>query len=286
VTVPAGGAADGGRFLPAAPDPGYTRPTTRYLSRRGLPPNLVAADAATLRVQPAHWPLVVLLTAFPAAVGCSLAAALRSGGTVVGTEDVKLAAVVLGAAGLAASGFHLGQPRRAWRIFLGWRRSWLSREALLCGGWFGLALAALVFPAITLVAAAVGLAGLACSAMIYVDTRRHFWRAGQTFPRFFGTTALVAAGLLVPWAAALILIALLAWELRTRAPDDVSARLQRGPLRRLVAVRTGLGLAGAVLLAIGPGPGTLAVVLAAELAGRLLYFRAVDAPKMPGLPTA
>jgi DMSO reductase anchor subunit len=42
----------------------------------------------------------------------------------------SLAALVLLAAGLAASFFHLGRPERAWRAASQWRTSWLSREVI------------------------------------------------------------------------------------------------------------------------------------------------------------
>ena len=93
--------------------------------------------------------LLALLIALPAAVGLQLAAALTSlFVTYYVTNSVILLSnsvtyyvtlsAALGALGLAASVFHLGQPLRAWRIFLGWRKSWLSREALVFGAWFGL----------------------------------------------------------------------------------------------------------------------------------------------------
>ena len=41
-----------------------------------------------------------------------------------------LAATLLG---LTASVLHLGKPMKAWRSFLGWRKSWLSREILVLG---------------------------------------------------------------------------------------------------------------------------------------------------------
>src|SRR6185436_13936864 len=43
------------------------------------------------------------------------------------------------------------------------------------------------------VAAVAGLVTVTCSAMIYVDTRREFWRAGFSFTRFFGTTLVLGA---------------------------------------------------------------------------------------------
>ncbi len=281
VTVPVAASTS---FLRAAPDVAYTQPTTRYVTQRTLPENLVAADAARPRVQLAHWPLVFMLTLLPSAIGFSLA-------------SLPLAAWLTGALGLAASVFHLGQPLRAWRIFLGWRRSWLSREAMLFGAWFPLAtlaafaprvprLSALNTELLPLAATAVGLLGLFCSAMIYIDTRRRFWRASQTFPRFLGTAVLVAATLTAPILAAILLCAKIGLESRTCFDRSVSARLQRGPLKRIMGLRDLLGVVTIVLLVAAPGAHNLIPLLAGELIERLLFFRAVDAPKMPGIPTA
>jgi Fe-S-cluster-containing dehydrogenase component/DMSO reductase anchor subunit len=281
-------------FLPAAPDPSYTRPTTRYITRRRLPENLIAGDATTLRPQPPHWPLVAMLTLMPVAIGFSVAAALEQAGIARGggafasfaPPPPALAAALCGAGGLAASVFHLGQPRRAWRIFLGWRRSWLSREAMLFGAWFACAAAALLRPELRIASAAIGLLALACSAMIYVDTRRRFWRATQTFPRFFGTAALVVLVLAAPKIAAFAVLAKLAVEARTFFDGSTAARLQRGPLARAVLRRDALAFATAFSL-LFPLPMLSFLLLGAgELAERHLFFRAVDAPKMPGMPAA
>ena len=182
--------ADTAAFLAAAPDPAYTQPTTRYRSRRGLPPGLVAADAGSLRPQPAHAPLVLLTTLMGWAVGCSVVAALAPAG-LRGAGPVAVVGALAGLAGLVASVFHLGQPLRAWRVFLGLRRSWLSREAVVFAAWLAAAAAALLRPALLPVAALFGVAGLYCSAMVYVDTRREFWRLGQSATRFFGTGAIL-----------------------------------------------------------------------------------------------
>ncbi len=282
VTVPV---AVSPSFLPAAPDPSYTAPTTRYLSARTFPPNLVAGDATTLRVQPAHWPLVVMLTLMPVAVGLAGAATVRSTTTPESvTYYVTLYSWIAGALGLGASVFHLGQPLRAWRIFLGWRKSWLSREALAFGAWFGLATVTLIFPRLIAASAGIGVIALYCSAMIYIDTRRQFWRAGQTMPRFFGTALIVALTLTSPPVAALVLLSKIAWESRTQHGQSRSAHLQRGPLTALVAAREGLALISVVLLLTFPGWTALAFLIAGELLERLLFFRAVDAPKMPGQP--
>ena len=271
-------------FLPAAPDPAYTQPTTRYITRRKLPENLIAADATKLRPQPTHWPLAIMLTLMSAAVGCAIAAAVPLAAVQRNGVRLEIVAWLLGAAGLAASVFHLGQPLRAWRIFLGWRKSWLSREAMVFGVWFGAASAAVVSPIFQYASAALGVLGVICSAMIYVDTRRQFWRSSQTFPRFFGTMLVVALAWLEPRGAAVALLLKMAWEARAMFDGSCSARLQRGPLRRLSAARDTTGLIAGLFLLAAPGWTALAVLLVGELLERALFFRAVDAPKMPGMP--
>jgi formate dehydrogenase iron-sulfur subunit len=236
-------------------------------------------------VRDSHSALVVMLTLIPVAVGLAVAGTLPAGSTRYAPGTLHLAAAAVGAAGLAASVFHLGQPLRAWRIFLGWRKSWLSREAMLFGAWFGLAAGTVIVPSLAAASAGLGLLGLVCSAMIYVDTQRTFWRASQTFPRFFGTAAIAALALVAPLAASLALATKVAWESRTWFNGGISARLQRGPLRRWTAARDGVAVLAIVLLVIAPGPAAWLTLLMGELLERLIFFRAVDAPKMPGLPS-
>ena len=279
---------DTSTFLASAPPPDYTRPTTRYRTNRQLPSNLRPADASNHPPQPTHAPLVVMLTLMPAAVGMSAWAAgyhLGAGGMnhAYYASNAGTAAVIAGAVGLAASVLHLGQPWRAWRIFLGWRRSWLSREALLFGAWFAAAAGARVFPAWNAWAALLGGAGLVCSAMIYVDTRRALWRPGSTFLRFFGSAVVLAAALPAPRVALAVLGVKLLGEIVSVLEVPAAFARVRGPLRKAAALRLGLGVAALGLLAWGPAPLALAVVLAGEFADRYLFFRAVDAPKMPGM---
>ena len=319
-------------FLRGAPSPEYTWPTTRFVSNRSIPPEIIAADAASLRPQHPHWPLVFMLTLMPLAVGCFLSAAFSP----AGATPLTLLGWLAGAAGLFASVFHLGQPLRAWRIFLGWRRSWLSREAILFGLWFGLASTTLLsalptaFPALPVPAliagplanleahrqvfitasAALGVVALVCSCMIYVDTHRDLWRASQTFPRFLGAAIALGAAAhfaiapttlhLLPLTAALLFK--LAVELRVLRPldsdDDTptaplkTARLLTGYFRTVHGMRVALPLAalfiGALLVSNFPRQPFLArfvfaMIATGELAERYLYFRAVVAPKMPGV---
>lgn len=293
--------------LPA--DPAYTRPTTRYVSKNALPSALRPADADTLRPQPAHLPLVVLL------VGTQLALGLLFSSLATHHSSLVTAAAALFFAALAASVAHLGQPLRAWRIFLGLRRSWLSREAVLLGAAAPfVALAALLpllprmesslattAPAFSafighgasviglsamIKAAALALtaAGVFCSAMLYIDTRRHFWRPSNTFARMVGTVLISAAAFIFPPAAAvLVTTKLLAERVLLRA-SPTSARLLAGPLRLLARARLLFGASAALGLALDQAlPGFILFTLG-EILERVLYFRGVDAPKMPGHP--
>jgi DMSO reductase anchor subunit len=143
--------------------------------------------------------------------------------------------------------------------------------------------ASLLFPGLLGVSAVVGVAGLSCSAMIYVDTRRLFWRATQTVPRFFGTMALVPLAIVAPSVAAFALMAKVGWETRTFFGRSISSRLQHGALGSAVACRDLLAVTAAFLLLTSPGLTGLALLVAGELAERYIFFRAVDAPKMPGV---
>jgi len=275
-------------FLPVFPNPSTTRPTTRYVTKRSLPEDLRAADATILRVQPAHLPLVFMLVLTQVSVGALLAH------TIAESPGALSFAAVTGTVGIAASVAHLGQPLRAWRVFLGLRRSWLSREAVLFGGYLPALLTAFAAKHLAHgtwplslagpIACAIGAASVFCSIMIYVDTRRRFWRFGHSALRMAGTVAIVALGFATPVAAAVVLLSKLAGEALSLRGDSASARLQRGPLRTLVISRFALGLTAAALFPMAASM-ALAACLLGEFAERALYFRAVDAPKMPGVPT-
>lgn len=316
------GRVDTSAFLPSAPNPNYTQPTTRYLSSRPLPVDVRPADAAVLRPQPPHWPLVALLMLMPMAVGCGIADKVLP----LQSPALAVSGWIAGAAGLGLAGLHLGKPLRAWKVFLNLRHSWFSREAVVFGLWFPLAttyLAArlewLPLPvplrsALAVTTAGVGAFGLFCSVMIYVDTRRVFWRLTNTAPRFFGSAAILglAAALPSPGAPPALGYALaaatalkLAFEARALrplqeldegdsvTPDRQSALLLAGPLRFANTLRFFSALLGGILIPTMVANGTmapltawagLAFCLGGELAERYLFFRAVDAPKMPGQP--
>jgi len=122
-----------------------------------------------------------------------------------------------------------------------------------------------------------------CSAMIYVDTRRALWRPVPTFVRFLGSAIVCATALFAPRVAfAALGLKLLAEIVSVLEVPAARARV-RGPLRTAAAIRVMLGVATLALLACGPAPVALVVALAGEVADRYLFFRAVDAPKMPGM---
>lgn len=280
----------------AVPSPAITAPTTRYVSKKKLPQVLRAADARTLRPQHAHYALVFLLTFTQLALGLLIASLLHPSSFLLLTSSLFFAA------GLAASVGHLGQPLRAWRVFLGLRKSWLSREAVVLGGAFPLvALTAITpyFPSslsdllpshFSLLTSAASIAvtamGVFCSAMIYIDTKRSFWRPTQSFGRMFGTVLIAALVPVSPLAAAITLVAKLILELSTLRGDSTSARLQRSHLAPLVAARIAVAIITLPAIFLLPASFLLVLVAVGELLERTLYFRAVDSPKMPGVPAA
>ncbi len=129
--------------------------------------------------------------------------------------------MVLAAAGLLASTFHLGHPERAWRAFSQWRSSWLSRE--------GLAAVATFLPAVVLgwlwlvgdgpwppwgLLLAIGSAvTVVCTAMIYASLKPIArWHSPWVPASYLGFAA--STGLAWLW---------LALALTTRPPGLVPA---------------------------------------------------------------
>jgi formate dehydrogenase iron-sulfur subunit len=287
----------------ALPSSEITRPTTRYVGRE-VPVGASPADQLALIPQHAHWPLVFMLVFTQAGIGLLL-----------GSEST--AATLTGAlifyAGMLASVFHLGQPLKAWRFFIGLRTSWLSREILAFSLFAPLPFVLSSLPllpdfplkALTSQLAALsilplGMIAVFTSVMIYHDTHRALWRFPLGACRFFGTVASFAAlahlmvspssSLLQGLYAAAILFKL-SPELRLLklakaknvpwTADVHSARLQLGPLSRILRGRLALGLAALVLGMFQPWL-AVPILLVAEVLERQLFFQSVHAPKMPG----
>lgn len=224
-------------LVPTAPANHWTLPTTRYISRPdrspatacASPPSasreltairraamLSARDTAHDAVQTGHMPLVAMLVATQASVGtwCGLAlCALLRELSIKSLLPGFVLATVVGVIGVHLALLHLGRPWLAFRSFLGWRTSWLSREAIAFGLYLGSAngalAAAMFFPEqlfwpATLMTCAIGVVAVACSAMIYVATGRALWSAPRTGLEYACTTAGLGVAVLatvLPWSA-------------------------------------------------------------------------------------
>ncbi len=301
-----------GGLLPGAFPSNYTLPTTRYISAKPLPENARPFAHDEIEPEHEHPPLAWMLVLTQMAAGLFFCAAIAP-------SLVRLAGPVgLGilALGLMVSVGHLGQPLRAWRCFLGWRKSWLSREILAFGGFFQAGAAAVWtgWPALYQLAAVIGMSSVFCSAMVYIDTRRPSWAARRTHVKFFGTalllgstmtTALLAFfGDLSAWfiaftaAAAVVRTVLYFAERRdlrrdladTSSDSHRSARILKEKLGDMLRLRAGLIWIATIsgLLALANLP-MLALVsflttFAAQLLERRLFFMSGAAPRMPGVP--
>lgn len=290
-------------FLPGAPPANHTLPTTRYRSARALD-GLRPADADRVRPQPLHLPLVVMLVLSQGAIGTFVALVLAGDHVPAGVRrDVATAALGVLMAGLTASLAHLGQPLKAWRVVLGLRTSWMSREILAFNALAGAATAwvaalwlvpwAAPFVGPLLVAASV--VALHCSAMLYDATGRTFWCWRRAMGAFAGTAAMLGATALqcvapsMGLGTGIVLVVLVAYAgdlaLVARGAGDEalrrSARLMRGPLWRVTAVRFAGAALALVVLPLAPAL-ALALLVVAELCGRVLFFGAVAPPRMPG----
>jgi Fe-S-cluster-containing dehydrogenase component len=130
-------ASEAQTFLPGAPAPESTLPTTVYKTKKAMPNNMLPADFYATRPEHSHPPLVVMLTLTQLSVGAFAITALieRLGVDSPGNPLAQTVfACALAMIALGASVFHLGRPLLAWRAFLGLRTSWLSREAVVFGG--------------------------------------------------------------------------------------------------------------------------------------------------------
>jgi Fe-S-cluster-containing dehydrogenase component/DMSO reductase anchor subunit len=228
-------------FLPGAPSPGITVPTTTYATQRSFPRNLLPVDFYAVRPSEQHRPLVVMLVLTQLSVGAfcvDRATALLGASPTEGVSHFVHAAVSLaiGLLALGASMLHLGRPLYAFRAVLGLRTSWLSREILGFGLFAGLAFvhagllgytsmhagadASARFARISVgLGDAVALAGLLavfCSSMLYHATLRRFWSISRTSFKFFTTSAVLGL-------AATIAVAVFSAVLFDAAPHALGA---------------------------------------------------------------
>lgn len=300
-------AATENTFLPDSPAPDYTRPTTKYRSAEPLPSNLRAADYAEIKPARAHPSLVFFLVLTQLSVGGFTL------GAITGQLDrfIATASLAAGLLGLAVSVSHLGRPLKAWRAFLGLRKSWLSREIIVFGIFAPLAfLLTLSFwlpgPALLrlqqLMAVGLsltGMSGVLCSVMVYHDTRRKFWRWPAATEKFLGSTILLGAALLGNTPLVITTAAFkFAFEFsfssrlwsaaaRRRFHFSQSSEIQRTvhllthDLRSpyLLQLTT---LALGALASLYSLPLSFTLLLLSELLERYLFFTAVSPDRMPG----
>ena len=219
---------EAGTFLPGAPDPQLTHPTTHYKSSQPLPRNTLPADCYAVRPGHGHPPLVVMLVLTQLSVGAFLVELLlRSqvagvGALPPGVERLHgLTALVFGLLALAASTLHLGRPQYAFRAVLGLTHSWLSREIVAFGLFALLAGVHALLPGSAVLGWSVvasGALGVFCSVMIYHSTRRPFWRLTTAGLKFLLTTLMLGltTAMLTSLLAAVWLDSLSAGEVMTR----------------------------------------------------------------------
>src|SRR4051812_24570534 len=203
----------GDRFLPGAPSPAITVPTTVYRTRHAQPRNLLPADYYRIAPAPRHSPLVVMLVGSQLAVGtfaCGEIASQCLPGVRSALQPAwSFTALAVALLAMAASVCHLGRPRYAFRAVIGLATSWVSREILAFGAFAGLGVVyaawslwrppgAAIRDALGWTVVALGWIGVACSVMVYHATRRAWWSATITGAKFFATTALLGlTGMLV-----------------------------------------------------------------------------------------
>ncbi len=289
----------------AIPDFSITHPTTRYIGR-GIPASSFAGDRNSLVPQHAHWPLVFMLVLTQAGIG------LLSASMGAAPPSVILAGALLFNLGMMAATLHLGQPLKAWRFFLGLRTSWLSREILAFSLFAPIPLLLATFSLtpdfpyknlLSLVTAysalPVGFLAVFTSVMIYQDTKRTSWRLSLTSARFFGTVlCFMLLGILISHPSPVLALAFAAVVLLKMipearilkptgdsedhwSPDLHSARVQLGPLRRILNSRFVFAYL-AILSALVQPWLAFPMLLLSEISERLLFFQAAYSPKMPG----
>ena len=180
------------------------------------------------------------------------------------TKIAHVLALALIGGGLLSSTLHLGNPQRAWRALSQWRSSWLSREGVMALATFvplaisaGMALFDDSYsPPLGLVGAAMAVATVYCTAMIYASLRTvEAWHTALT-PACYIAFSLAGGALLatlfaalggadarLPGVAALLLLAV-AWAAKRAWKRRMAALVSSST----PDTATGLGAIGRVRL--------------------------------------
>lgn len=282
-------------LVPGVVPNSYTKPTTQFLN---VDKETIPVDAGIPKLAHSHLPLVLMLVLTQAGVGLMLAAAASQ-------MDLWyfLAGLGVFGAGLGFSILHLGQPLKAWKAFLGWRTSWLSREVMAFGAVGGMATVYLgakymlpeffnfSLPEIYTHVIAGGLAFISIfavwtSIMVYAKTKRTYWKLPYTTIRFFFTAlgcGLLFAGSYFAAIPILTLVLLDALTFAGRLPQFVSngRNMKLGSMPLVTVGRCLLACISLVILFFSPAA-AVGCFISAELLGRYIFFRAVNEPSMPG----
>jgi formate dehydrogenase iron-sulfur subunit len=319
-----------GTLTPTAPSNRITLPTTVYSSKKeGL--SLSANDPRWKQVmvkdqlQEAHWPLVAMLTLSQIGVGVWVWDSILSIINIAHDSAQRWLALAIGTTiaivGLNAAMLHLGRPWLAFRAILGWRTSWLSREALLFGAFAGLSIVSLAslfaiprfelesslwtriadyLPVLTSI---VGVISVVSSAMIYAATQRTLWKPSRSIGEMLAT-AVGLGGLLLGslvrldsiWLVVSSLLVLAAflpkildvWASGTNLPHSElslaarSGKLVWSKLRPWFASSVATCVGSIVAAALGLGWISFGLGTIALVFNRAMYFSSVVFPRMPG----
>jgi formate dehydrogenase iron-sulfur subunit len=304
--------AVGESLIPGAFRSDYTRPTTRYVSARTLAGTAIPADSGQLRLDHSHSPLAWMLVLTQMGTGTIAFGAITSVSPQA-KFGISIAAAAIIVLGMTLSVLHLGQPLKAWRTFLGWRKSWLSREIIAFGIFAKLAaLTPLVWllsgdeawlSGAMALAASAGTAAVACSVMVYVDTQRPFWSMSRVAVSFACTTVALGAGLVALASPPLAAISFIAtatfacwdrftqWQALASTSSAIhpSARVMNELLTKQTFVRRILLSTGSLVFLCGAiisAPSLIAIAVVSTFAALIIdrhhFFTACAGPRMTG----
>ena len=292
---------------PGLPAADHSISTTRVTLPTDMPPNTRKADIDRVRPEHPHWPLVVMTILTQLSVGAFADLwALQLLGKSARLGVATLASLAVGGLALGASTLHLGRPIHAYRALKMWKRSWLSREVLVFGCFSNVAFLYAALLSLqwhgSLVAGGLttllGIAGLTCTARIYMVRPRPAWNSKHTLLEFYlsavllGTLFVRAAGVAGGKWTLIMIVAAAAGQLgnqswkffrlvRSRSFErQASARLLSTTLAPLVLWRGAFLIGGGMLLplyatGVAGATAALALGLVGEILGRYLFFVSV-----------
>jgi formate dehydrogenase iron-sulfur subunit len=290
--------------LPSADD---SISSTRITVPHNLPPDTRKADFFRVRPENPHWPLITMTVLTQLSVGAFVTIwLLQLFGKTTRLSVAALVSLLVAGLALSASTLHLGRPAYAYRALKMWKRSWLSREVLLFGCFSGVAFlyaALLSFKlsgslAIGALTSALGVAGVAASAYIYLVPARPAWNSRHTAAEFCLTGILLGPLLAASfricdqrWLSIAIVVAT-AGHLLNKAGKffwltasdsfelQASARLLSTTLRTSFLGSSALLCLGGIILPLfvphwAGGFASLLIALGGEVLGRYVFFVSV-----------